>query len=411
MLTPLQMFELAEQARIAGDFPAAEAILRALSGNPDPELRTEARFRLGMMLADQLKRPRDAAVEFRKILDDKPDAARVRLELARMHALTGNLGAAEREFRAAQATGLPPEVEQLVRFYANALSAEKPVGASFEVALAPDSNINRATHSDTLSTVIGDFTLSDDAKSSSGLGLALRGQAYYRTRIDDHARLLVRLSGRANIYRQSRFDDMQLSVQVGPEYRSGVDRLSVSGGFSRRWYGQQTYSQTYGISGNWQHPLGKRSQLRVDGAINHTENRLNALQSGEDYSLAISLDRAFTAKMGGGLQVSAGRTAARDPGYSDVTGGVNAYVFREIGKTTLVAGAGYTRLEADARLLLYPRRRIDDRFSANIGGTFRSLRIGTLAPFVRVTLEHNRSTAGIYEFTRVAGEMGLGAAF
>ena len=69
-------------------------------------------------------------------------------------------------------------MEKLVRFYANALSAEKPLGASIEVALAPDSNVNRATRADTLSTVIGDFTLSDDAKSSSGLGLALRGQAY-----------------------------------------------------------------------------------------------------------------------------------------------------------------------------------------------------------------------------------------
>lgn len=318
-VTPTQLFELAEAARAAGDFATAETAYRALAENPDPELRTEARFRLGLLLADQLGRPRDAAVEFRRILDEKPDAPRVRLELARMQALMGNLGAAEREFRAAQAGGLPPEVEKLVRFYANALSAEKPLGASIEVALAPDSNVNRATRADTLSTVIGDFTLSDDAKSSSGLGLALRGQAYYRTRIDARARLLVRLAGRANLYRKSRFDDQQVSLLAGPEYRLGADRLSLAGGIAQRWYGGADYSLTYGISGNWQHPLGSRAQLRLDASLNHVENRPNPLQSGEDYALSVGIDRAFSSRMGGGVQLSAGRTVARDPGFSDVT--------------------------------------------------------------------------------------------
>src|SRR3546814_15887943 len=83
-----------------------------------------------MMLADDLERYSDAAIEFRRILDDKPDVARVRLELARMQAMLGNLTAARKELRAAEAAGLPPEVEQLVRFYSSALDARKPVGGS-----------------------------------------------------------------------------------------------------------------------------------------------------------------------------------------------------------------------------------------------------------------------------------------
>src|SRR3546814_4855322 len=98
-----------------------------------------------MMLADDLERYSEAAIECRRILDDKPDVARVRLELARMQAMLGNLTAARKELRAAEAAGLPPEVEQIVRFYSRALDARKPVGGSVKVALAPDSNINRAT--------------------------------------------------------------------------------------------------------------------------------------------------------------------------------------------------------------------------------------------------------------------------
>src|SRR6185369_6860231 len=102
-----------------------------------------------------------AAVEMRRILDEQPGAARVRLELARIDAQLGNLSAARRELRAAQAAGLPPEVERAVRFYATALQASRPFGGSIELALAPDSNINRATRADTLGTVIGNFTLND----------------------------------------------------------------------------------------------------------------------------------------------------------------------------------------------------------------------------------------------------------
>ena len=111
-----QLLAFADQARATRDFAAAETAYRALAGDPDIELRTEARFRLAIMFADDLGRHRDAAVLFREILDEKPGATRVRVELARMQAMLGDLRAAERELRSAQAAGLPPEVEQQVRF-------------------------------------------------------------------------------------------------------------------------------------------------------------------------------------------------------------------------------------------------------------------------------------------------------
>ena len=411
-LSATELFAYADAARDAGDFATAEAAYRALAANPDMELRSEARFRLALMLADRMGKPREAAVLLREILDEKPDAARVRLELARMAAATGNLGAAERELRAVEASGqLPPEVEQAVRFYANALSASKPLGGSIEVALAPDSNINRATRSDTLGTVIGDFTLSDDAKARSGLGLSLKGQGYVRLPLGQTSRMLGRVSASGDIYRDSNFNDFALAVQVGPEVQLGKDRFSLSAGPVWRWYGMEPYSVTLGTAVNWQHPLGRRGSLRIDAGASHVDNRRNDLQDGALYSLAAGIDRAFSPRFGGGWQVSASRLAARDPGYAEVTAGSSAYLFRELGRATLVVSAGYTRLEADKRLFLYPRRRVDDRFTASAGLTLRSLRIGTFAPFVRLRYERNRSTVEIYDFNRVAGEFGLASAF
>lgn len=410
-LSPVELFAFADTARDEGDFATAETAYRALSTNPDVEIRTEARFRLGMMLADKQGNWREAAVEFRKILDERPATARVRLELARMNAMMGRMGAAEREFRAAQAAGLPPEVEQMVRFYANALSASKRIGGSLEIAIAPDSNINRATKSDTLGTTIGEFTLDQNAKAQSGVGLSMRGQGYLRGPLAKNANLLVRVSGSADVYRDDAFNDLAVSVQAGPEFAIGKDRFALSAGPGWRWYGMTPYSTTASANASWQHPTGKRSQIRMEGGATRVDNRRNDLQDSWTYTLSAGLDRALSARSGVGLQAYGVRDAARDPGYATVTGGIGAYVFREFGKTSAVLTVGYSHLESDQRLFLYPRRRVDDRYSASLAATFRALRIGTFAPLARIRWERNKSSIELYDYKRLAGEFGIVSAF
>ncbi|KGB53299.1 TPR repeat-containing protein precursor [Sphingopyxis sp. LC81] len=410
-LSATQLFKFADDARARGDFSMAETAYRALARDPDIELRTEARFRLGMMLADHLKRYSDAAIEFRRILDEKPDVARVRLELARMQAMLGDLGAARRELRAAEAAGLPPAVEQLVRFYSRALDARKPLGGSIKLALAPDSNINRATRADTLGTVIGDFVLDENAQAKSGIGLDLQGQSYFRLGIEPGVDLMVRASGSATLYREADFNDVTIGIQAGPQYTWGSNQLTFSFGPSWRWYGRDPYSTTIGGNVSWQRPLGKRSQLRLEGGIAHQTNKRNALQTADDFTLAASFDRAFSARTGGGIQVYGFREAARDPGYSLASGGTTIYLFRELGRATLVGTLGYSHLEADARLFLYPKRRVEDRYNASLAMTLRSLRLGSFAPLIRLKWERNRSSIEIYDYRRVAAEFGVTSAF
>tara|TARA_B110001454_G_scaffold218549_1_gene246849 strand:+ start:4510 stop:4776 length:267 start_codon:yes stop_codon:yes gene_type:complete len=56
------------KAAVAGQTVEAKTLYRALSHDPDIEVRTEARFRLALLL-EQQKRYTDAAVELRVILD------------------------------------------------------------------------------------------------------------------------------------------------------------------------------------------------------------------------------------------------------------------------------------------------------------------------------------------------------
>jgi hypothetical protein len=410
-LSPAELFAFADQARDRGDYATAETAYRALTSNPDIELRTEARFRLAMMLAGKLGKRSEAAVLLRQILDEKPNAARVRIELARLQAEMGHRAAAEREFRAAQAAGLPPEVERMVRFYAAALNAQRPYGVNFELALAPDSNINRATRSQTLGTIIGDFTLSDDARAQSGLGVSAQTQLWGRLGVGKSLDVLARASGSGDFYGKSAFDDYSVALELGPQLRSGADRLSLSGLTTWRWFGGKPYTFSWGANATLEHPLDKRSQLRVDGSAIVSDDKLNDLRDAERYAIAAGVDRAFSARFGGGWRVSAQRETANDPGYSTVNLGTNGYLFREFGQTTVVLSGGYGHLEADKRLFLYPRRRVDNRLTAGLSGTFRALRVGRFAPIVRLHYERNFSTVEIYDYRRLAADIGVTAAF
>ncbi len=68
-LSLTELFAWAEAARSRGDARMAEAAYRALAGDADLRIRSEARFRLGMMYGG-LSRHSEAAILFRQILDD-----------------------------------------------------------------------------------------------------------------------------------------------------------------------------------------------------------------------------------------------------------------------------------------------------------------------------------------------------
>ena len=410
-LTPIQLSTLAQNAAEQGDYPLAEMGLRALASNSDADIRSEARFRLAMLLAYKERKLRDAATLLRQILDEKPRVARVRIELAKIQALLGNTVSAGRELRAAQAVGLPPEVERDVRFFMQALDAHRHVGASIEVTLMPDTNANRATTATRIGTALGDLSLSRDARRQSGLGANARAQAYARLNLSSRIKLLAQLSGGATAYRESAFDDFTVSPRIGPEFSWDKDRLTLLAGPSWRWYGTRPYTAMITTAATWQHRLGPRAELRTDASVGSVANRLDSNQSGYQYALAIGIDRAMSARMGAGFQVSAFRQTAKLAAYALTGGGLSAYAFREIGHLTASVNLGYSRLEADEALILFPRRRIDNAANVSVSVNIRNVRIANVSPVFRIRYEKNRSNIGIYNYGRLSGEMGLAASF
>lgn len=409
--TPAQLLELADALVQRGSSESAQRIWVLLSHDPRADVRNEARFRHAKLLATQGKE-NSAAVLLRQILDEKPDAAPVRLQLAHTLQQQGDVDGALRELRAVQASGLPAAVARLVDRYSQALRAQRPYGGSFQIALAPDSNINYATSSDTLGTVLGDFDIDDESKAKSGLGAAITGQAYRRFALGaDGTSLLVRLSGLANLYGETQFNNIVLDLGAGPELQIGSSQINIEAGATQRWFGQKPYMRSTRLGVSLRRPLGKRSQLWLGGTAALVDNQINDLQDGRNFAGEIKVERALSATTGVGVNASATRESLKEAAYSATGWRLGVLGWRELGRMTLTAEAQMGRLRADERLSLFPDKRRDRVMRFSLGSTFRQLSFGGFAPVARIVLERNRSSIAFYDYKRRRTEFGFERAF
>ena len=262
---PAQLFALADKLYEQGDAAGAAGVLEALTQDVHPELRAEARFRLAALREKMGDLP-GAAQALRDLLVEQPDANPARLELARILARMGKNDEARKEIAIAERAGLPPEVEQSVRRFANAIPSTKRRGLSLEMSGGPDSNINRSTSSQYVDTIIAPFELSPDARRQSGIGFAIGGQAFIRNDIGG-LDLVSRAGGHADLFTKPRFNDVQVTLDSGPamERRSSAS-LRPALLYERRWYGGHPYSTGFGASLDWLKQIDPRTQLELSGS-------------------------------------------------------------------------------------------------------------------------------------------------
>jgi hypothetical protein len=405
-----QLFVIAESAATKGDAATAVRAYEALVQDPSQEVRLEARFRLALLEGKRGNLTR-AALLLRQVVDSRPDAVRVRLELAGVLDRMGDKDGAWRQVRAIRAGALPPEVARLVDRYSEALRAQRPAGTSIELALAPDSNINRATRSDRLGTILGDFEIADEGKARSGTGLAINAQTYRRLPVSDDISLLIRATGIANLYKEARFNDIAADVAAGPEFNWKRDRLQMELGATQRWYGQKPFLRSARIGATLSQQAGSRTMLRLSGAASLIDNRQSHRQDGRGYSAQVGIEHALTPTMGFALSLGGDRQSLKEPAYSTTGWRAGVVGWRDLGRITLTLGAEVGRLKADERLALLPERR-EDRYSRfSLGATFRQLAFRGFAPLLRVSRERNRSTVAFYDYRRTRTEFGVSRAF
>jgi hypothetical protein len=393
-----------------GDLLGAEGLLEAVTADPDPELRAEARFRLAGVR--ERRGDLDGAIAaLQALLAEKPDAQRARLELGRILAVRGDRAAARRELRRAQASGLPPDVAANVRRFSTALDGVKRRGASIEMAGGPDSNVNRSTSSQYVDTVIAPFELDPDARQQSGVGLAIGAEAWSRNDLLGLT-FLTRAGGRGDLFfGKSRFNDIQLSLTSGPEVDVPIGRIRPAFVLERRWFGGDLYSTGYGLTFNWVTLPAPGSQLQLDGAIVRQSIRPNDDLDGTRYSLTAAFDRNFSAATSGRFAVRGAALDATALPESTRQFGGDTVIAHDLDFATLFAQAGYTRTRGRAPIALFGRTRSDHRVDLGAGIILNSTRLGGFSPVARLVHTDSSSNLDLYDYRRTRLEFGLSRAF
>src|SRR4051794_25837799 len=290
-LTAAQMFALAEALAARRHLAEAALLLEVLTQDPHPELRAEARFRLAAV-REKVGDLKGAAAALRELLAEQPAANPARLELARILSRLGDSKAAKAELAAAEAWGLPPEVEQNVRRFASTLrSSTKKRGLTVELTAGPDSNVNRSTSSLFIDTIIAPFELDPDARRQPALGFTGSLRGYSRDRIGGIT-LLSDAGLRADLSTKPRLNDVQLALDSGPEFLLGKVQVRPAALYERRWFGGDLFSSGIGGQIELLAPLGPKAQISLTGSHLHQDVAKNSGQDGWRTALGADLTRA-----------------------------------------------------------------------------------------------------------------------
>ena len=409
-LTPQQMFALADQLFNEGKRDEAAEILRALTQDRDLEIRSEARFRLAALL-EQMGDLQGAVDSLRALLAEEPNANPPRLELARILERMGETKAAKKELAKAEAIGLPPEVAVNVRRFASRL-AQSPArrGLTVELSAGPDSNINRSTSSPFIDTIIAPFELSEDARRIAGFGTT--GVARFDSLdtigpID----LRTRISGRADLYNKSRFNDVQLSADSGPEFVIGKLRVRPSAIAERRWYGGDLYAKGIGGDLSLLAPLSAQSQVEVRVARVRQDIVPNRGQDGWRTSVDLAFTRVLGPRTTGQLVIRYGRLDARFDPESVRLWGAGALVAHEGRLATLFGEVAFASTKGIEPLFLFGEERRDRRWDVTAGAIFNQSWPGGLRPLARVTYIDSRADIVLWDFRRTRFDVGFTRTF
>lgn len=397
-LTPQQVVGELIALIDARRFDEAQPMLAALGQMP--EYRLETRFLSGRIAA--AKGDHKAAINFyRDILADDPSQTRVRLELGREMLAIGHSASADKQFRIAQQSDdLPEDVARTIRSVRDVIRSRRAWRLDVDFGIAPDTNINNATSVDTITVQWGSnqlpVTLDENAKARSGLGQTATISGGFRLPVADKTALLFDLDSSGNNYSGTDFDDYQVQLATGAEYRFSRD-TSVSAQLvgAQRWYGGALASRQIGIKTGFQTRLSNTRQLGFQIDARRTDARFDNAYDGWQIGAYATYEQAIAKS----LVASTGAFVRRDwlkaDAYSSTELGVIAGVGGELpyGINFGLSGT-ISRAKFDASIPLFsPEPRDDWRYTARATLGNRKIRFWGFSP--QVSASYSRIDSSI----------------
>jgi hypothetical protein len=338
---------------------------------------------------------------YEAILAKHPEVVRVRLELARSLMMDGQYDRAERDFEFVLAGDVPKNVKANINRFLEQIYARRTWRFRFNMAVAPDTNINNATDSSTVDIFGLPFSLGQDARRTSGIGLFASGGVEYRPRLNQQVRLLTSVQGQRTEYKGSQFDDMIVSGSVGPEVTEGRTIWSVTGTGFRRWYGNSGYNTGVGAQLDLTTRLTGRFGIELNVLAEHVHYDQDPGHSGPLLSTLLSGIFSLTPASSLRLRIGLNREFARANFQQNTAYRVGFDYYREFpwGMTVTVS-PDFVFRPFDAVHPAFGVKRSDKLYEVDVQVLKRDFKIFGFAPYIDYTFTRNVSNVSIYRFSR-----------
>lgn len=408
-VTSREMVRIIERMVLDGRFQEARPLLTALAA--DPSVNFERQFLEGYV-ASQSGDQKTAIRLFRSILQDRPKETRVRLELARALYIDGQPRAADHHFRLAEDAELPEDVRKTVQSVRRAIQNQKSFYGTFELGIAPDTNVNSATSDRSVELFGLPFTLSDSARQRTGIGQTASLSGGAKLKVAPAWAVGVEVQGFATNYVGVSNDDYIGQVTVGPQWTHGPWRLGIAGTATERWYGGKAATRLYGARLTVDRALDSGSQIGLEASVRRVDNLVTDDYDGVQTALALSYERVVNRS----LLMSFGVFGRYEPlavkALSSTESGVSFGIGGELpwGINAGVSAQGSRVWYADT-LDAFGVRRNDWRLDTRAYAGLRSVRIYGFSPSLEYRYTLVDSTIGLYSFNRHRFEFTLASYF
>lgn len=316
-MTTTQAMQLAGQLVDKGKLDQAQQILTKMPDTHNLPLEIERWFLLAQIA--QKQGDIDTAVKiYRKILDDQPNLARIRFELAVCYMHQKKWRRADYHMRLAMAgKDLPENAKQMMNYYRYIIRQNKNWNVWFNFGAAPDNNVNNSVGGEECVMTMFGLMCRELANPESAIGGNLSLGGNYEFKLSDHWRWKSDANIYTNVYDKHDYDDLYLSASSGPRYVWSRGDVWVAPMVSRRWYGWDRYNWSYGVRGDLNYDFTRRLSgglyLRM---TENTYDKYDDILSGQTYSASARITYSFNASVYMTLRGGIAREDAENDTYS-----------------------------------------------------------------------------------------------
>ncbi len=388
----------ATQLFAQGRLDAARALLAQWMREPQPNLQV---LFLSAQLAEHDGDLTRAAALYRDMLNRDPTLIRPRLELGRVLFLQGDYDGATYHFERVLATPLPPQVVANVERFIKQMREQEGY-FNVSVSLTPDSNANQGASSRQVVIQGLTYTLSDNTKPQSTLGMdvLLNG----RHNFGKDRKTFVRGYADYQDFPGRTWDFTYLLGYAGHNFDLGSRHtLTLEGGY------QQAYSQHQLLFSGWALRAADFVRLKPNLAMEvaldsrrFNYNRANAFYTGTHtiFSTTALYSPNTISQWRGGVSLTRA-TAQIDP-YAYTSPSLQLEYYRELPWQKLSSGTRLTLSSSryDQTDPFYGVLRQDKNARLEQDLTKRDWNWHGFAPRVTVGVVRNQSNIALFEYVR-----------